>query len=86
MTLDQYKEYLLCFLCGYGKMVSKYNSKLRIGEWCDESEASLHFARLQLDLFKCLDVRELPDFPGTYDSWTEDQFLALTKNLKSILL
>jgi hypothetical protein len=85
MTLDQYKEKLLCFVCAFGKLNYKYVVKLKLGEWCAEDQAKIHEAKRLLDLYKCLDLRELPTFPGTYDIYTKEQFLALTKELENSL-
>jgi hypothetical protein len=84
MTLTEYKTFLLCFLCSYGKLVASHNSKLRMGEWCEGMEERIHTAKRLLKLFKKLDTRELPDFPGTYDNWTKEQFLQLTSELELI--
>lgn len=84
MILQEYKNFLLCFICSYGKLTHCFNSKLRIGEWCEDMECKIHEAKRLLELFKCLDIRELPDFPGTYDNWTKEQFLELTFELDKI--
>jgi hypothetical protein len=85
MTIQEYKNTLICFLCSYGKTISKFNNKLRVGNWCAESQEKLEVLKRLFDMYSKFDTRDLLEGFGTYDIYTEEELMELIKQIEELI-
>jgi len=84
-TNTEYYNKLICFLCAYGDKAMRYSTQLSIGNSCDCTGEHLSTLKLLIDQYSTFDLREFPDFPGTYSVYSKQDFYNLINKIQDLL-